>query len=67
VTLLGGGWANVYIDGKKLPKTAPFKEIEVPAGPHEVRAENPAAGLNVTERHTFEPGKTTTLRFETQR
>ncbi|MCB9683640.1 MAG: protein kinase [Alphaproteobacteria bacterium] len=66
VTLLGGGWANIYVDGEKLPKTAPFKELQVPAGPHEIRAANPTTGLDLTERHTFEPGKTTTLRFNTQ-
>jgi serine/threonine protein kinase len=63
VTLMGVGWANVYVDGVKLPKTAPFAKIEVKPGRHEIKVENPAAGFVKTETATFAPGQVTTLRF----
>ncbi len=64
VTLIGVGWANVYVDGVKLAKTAPFSKIEVKPGKHEIKVENPAAGFSKTEVHTLAPGQVTTLRFQ---
>lgn len=64
VTLIGVGWANVYVDNVKLPKTAPFSKLEIKPGRHEIRVENPAAGLQKTETVTVAPGQVTTLRFQ---
>lgn len=66
VTLVGGGWANVYVDGKKLAKTAPLKDWTVTPGPHEIRVENAALGIDVTEKHTFSGGQTVTIRPKAQ-
>ncbi|MEQ1500774.1 MAG: serine/threonine-protein kinase [Myxococcota bacterium] len=62
VMMVGGGWATVYVDGVKLGKSAPFKDVVVAGGAHEVRVENPQLGLALTERHTFGPGQTVTIR-----
>lgn len=62
VVLVDGGWANVYVDGKKLPKTAPIKDFQVSPGTHEVRIENPTIGLDLTETHAFVAGKPITVR-----
>ncbi|MBX2796630.1 MAG: protein kinase [Myxococcales bacterium] len=64
VTLLTGGWANVYVDGKKLERTAPFKGLEVSPGTHEVRVVNEALELERVETHEFVAGKTTTIRIK---
>ncbi len=66
VTVVGQGWANVYIDGEKLSKTAPFKGVDVTAGSHEIWVENPALGIDTTEQHTFTPGGTVTIRARPQ-
>ncbi|MEQ1564351.1 MAG: serine/threonine-protein kinase [Myxococcota bacterium] len=66
VVLVGGGWANVYVDGEKVPKTAPLKEFAVSPGRHEVRVENAGLGVDVTETHTFTAGQPTTVRIKTQ-
>ena len=65
VVLVGGGWAHVYVDGTKLPKTAPLRNVEIPAGTHEVRLVNEAAGLDKTETVTVEAGKAATVRVST--
>jgi serine/threonine protein kinase len=62
VMLMGATWANVYVDGKKLPSQAPFASAAVPAGTHEIRVENPAAGLNYTQQVVVEPGGFVTVR-----
>lgn len=62
VVLVDGGWANVYVDGKKLPKTAPLKDFQVSPGSHEIRIENPTIGMDLTEKHTFVAGKVITVR-----
>jgi serine/threonine protein kinase len=64
VLLVGGGWAKVYVDGKELPKTAPFKDVSLPAGTHEVRVENTELGLSKTETRRFAPGEVYTLRVK---
>lgn len=62
VALVGGGWANVYVDGAKLGKPAPLSGHPLSAGPHKVRVENEALGLDQTQEITVEPDKTTTVR-----
>lgn len=62
VVLVGGGWANVYIDGVKAKKTAPFKDLTVEPGSHEIRVENPDLGLDVKETHVFGPSQPVTIR-----
>jgi hypothetical protein len=64
VLLVGGGWAKVYVDGKELPKTAPFKEVSLAAGTHEVKVENPELGLSQVETRRFAPGEVYTLRVK---
>jgi eukaryotic-like serine/threonine-protein kinase len=66
VVMVGGGWANVYVDGKKLGKTAPFKGLEVAPGSHEVRVENPELGLELVQRHDFVAGQPVTIRAAAQ-
>lgn len=65
VTLVGGGWANVYVDGKKLGKTAPLRDVELSAGPHEIRVANEALGLDQTEQVTVAAGQAVTVRAVT--
>jgi len=63
IVLVGGGWANVFVDGKKLDKTAPLRNVEIPAGTHEVQLVNEAAGLDVTKTVTIQAGGSETLRI----
>jgi Protein kinase domain/PEGA domain len=64
VVLDGPGWANVYVDGNKLSKTAPLRDVVITPGSHKIRVENPSTGLDVVETHTFVGGKTTTVRVK---
>ncbi|HHO54434.1 MAG TPA: PEGA domain-containing protein [Deltaproteobacteria bacterium] len=64
VTLLTGGWAHIYVDGVKLERTAPVKGYAVSPGSHEIRVENEALGLDVTETRTFSAGDTVTIRAQ---
>ena len=66
VTLVGPNWATVYVDGKKLAKTAPFSGVPIAAGDHTVVVENPGVGLNHTQRVTVTPGGTATVRVVAQ-
>src|SRR5690606_29971541 len=40
VRILGGGWADVFVDGERVPLTAPFSGFSLPAGPHTIRVTN---------------------------
>lgn len=40
VRILGGGWADVFVDGERVPLTAPFTGYRLPAGPHAIRVTN---------------------------
>lgn len=40
VRILGGGWADVFVDGVRIPFTAPFASVDLAPGPHEVRITN---------------------------
>lgn len=62
VTLVGGGWANVYVDGAKIAKTAPLKNWSLPVGSHTVRVENPDLGIDTTQVVEVTPGGTVTVR-----
>jgi serine/threonine protein kinase len=64
VVLVGGGWANVFVDGKQLSKTAPFKDYSLGAGSHEIRVENPGLGLSQVETHRFVAGQNVTIRVK---
>jgi hypothetical protein len=55
------GWANVYVDGQKLGRTAPFVGMPFPSGKHRVTLENPAKGRRDYEV-SIAPGQTTVVR-----
>jgi len=57
VGIIGGGWGNVYIDGKQQSKPAPGR-FDIPAGTHEVRIINPDLGLDYTEKVKVTAGGT---------
>jgi outer membrane protein OmpA-like peptidoglycan-associated protein len=61
VVLKGGGWAYVYIDGRKLSRSAPFNDVEVPVGPHEVWIASHKLGLDYTVAVDIRNGETTKL------
>lgn len=62
VTLSGGGWAHVYVDGRKLDRTAPLKGLALEVGEHEIRVENLALGIDHTERVRVGSGEEITIR-----
>ncbi len=64
VLLVSGGWAHVYVDGRKLPRTAPLRGLELPPGEHEIRVVNEGLGIDQTETRSFTPGNTVTLRIK---
>ena len=43
---------RVYVDGAKLPKTAPLRDVELAVGPHEIRVQNEGLGIDHTETVT---------------
>lgn len=54
VVVSGGQWANVYVDGQRLAKGAPFADLKVPAGRHVIWVSNEGAGIDYTETVTIE-------------
>ena len=62
VALTGGGWAHVYVDGEKLAKTAPLRDVELAPGSHEIRVVNEALGLDHTESVVVAAGQVATVR-----
>lgn len=58
VSIAGGGWATVYLDGRRLTKGAPFTDFEVPAGSHELRVSNPTIKLDYRKFIEVKSGKT---------
>ncbi len=62
VTLVGGGWANVYINGKKIDKTAPLKGWALKAGTYKIRVENGDLGIELTQDVVIAGGETATVR-----
>jgi outer membrane protein OmpA-like peptidoglycan-associated protein len=57
VVVAGGAWANVYIDGKRLPKDAPFTDHELGAGSHELWVTNDDAGVDHRQTLTMQNGQ----------
>ena len=56
------GWADVYIDGKKVDTTPLFNHA-LPPGKHTIRVANPATGLDETRSVTITSGETTSVTF----
>lgn len=50
------GWAEVYIDGKKI-ETTPLANYSLSAGSHTVRVVNPGTGFEATRTVRIQPGK----------
>lgn len=59
---VSGGWADIYVDGKKIG-TTPIFGFSLPAGSHEVRAKNDSAGLDVTKTVVVKAGETASVPF----
>lgn len=59
-------WANVWVDGDKLPNTTPIKGLKLTAGKHLVRLENPVAQVKQEFSVDIAPNKVTTkvVRFQ---
>lgn len=57
VGIIGGGWGNVFIDGKQQSKTAPSR-YTVPPGARQIRIVNEELQLDHTETVRVEGGKT---------
>lgn len=60
IGIIGGGWGNVYIDGKAQDQTAPAK-YTLSAGSHEVRVVNESLGLDFSQKVTVTAGETIRL------
>ena len=58
VLLSYGGWAHVYVDGKKLAKPAPIRDHALKPGNYTIRVENPSLGIDHTEKVTISSGGT---------
>ncbi len=56
-------WAYVRVDGASRRYETPV-ELELPAGRHTLRFENPAAGATRTRSAVVRPGRVTTLRVQ---
>ena len=56
------GWAEVYIDGKKI-ETTPLANYSLSAGAHTVRVVNPGTGFEATRQVRVQPGKTEKVFF----
>lgn len=59
---VSGGWADVYVDGKKIG-TTPITHA-LTSGVHEIRARNDGVGLDQTRKVTIKPGETASVPFE---
>jgi serine/threonine protein kinase len=57
ITVMGGGWANVFVNGEKQAKTAPMT-LELKPGTYSIRVQNPAIGVDQTESVTVTSGGT---------
>jgi len=66
VLLVGGGWANVFVDGVKLPKTAPLRDVEISPGTHEIRVSNEGLGVDHIQSITVGSGAAVTVRASPQ-
>ena len=59
------GWADIYVDGKKIG-TTPIFGYTLPVGSHEIRARNDASGLDQTKKVTVKAGETAKVPFSAQ-
>ena len=57
VSVQGGGWANVWVDGVKQAKTAPLT-VSLAPGKHTVRLQNDELGVDQTEEVEVTSGGT---------
>ncbi len=62
---VSGGWADVYIDGKKIKQT-PLFDHTVPAGTYEVRVRNDVTGLDQGRKVTVKSGETERVTFSAE-
>lgn len=62
---VSGGWADIFIDGKKVG-TTPLIGYQLPPGTYQVRAKNDAAGMDVTQTVTVKSGETAKASFSAQ-
>ena len=62
---VSGGWADIYVDGKKIG-TTPIFGHQLPAGSYAVRAKNEATGLDVTKQVTVKGGESASVAFSAQ-
>lgn len=61
ISLSGGGWADIYVDGKKIGQTP--KSYELPVGKYSVRIRNDDAGIDQTQSLSIQAGATQQLTF----
>ncbi len=57
-----GGWADIYVDGKKVG-TTPLIGYSLPPGTYQIRAKNDASGLDATRQVTVKSGETSPVSF----
>ncbi len=62
---VSGGWADVFVDGRKIGQTPIFGH-SLAAGTHSVRAKNETTGLDATKQVTIKSGETATVSFSAQ-
>ncbi len=60
LTLNSSPWSEVWIDGKKLFRSTPLHNLQLPSGRHLVRLYSPAVNEHDQFTVDIEPGKTTT-------
>jgi len=58
VVVSGGGWANVYVDGTRLTKGAPFSGQPISAGKHKIWIANERLGIDFIKEIEVGNGKT---------
>jgi hypothetical protein len=59
---VSGGWADIYVDDKKIG-TTPIFGYSLPVGTYSVRARNDGIGLDQTKTVTVKAGETASLPF----
>ncbi len=62
---VSGGWADIYVDGKKIG-TTPIFGHQLPVGTYAVRAKNEQTGLDITKQVTVKSGESASVAFSAQ-
>ncbi|MBM4369477.1 MAG: PEGA domain-containing protein, partial [Deltaproteobacteria bacterium] len=62
---VSGGWADIYVDGKKIG-TTPIFGHQLPVGTYAVRAKNEQTGLDATKQVTVKAGESASVAFSAQ-